>query len=63
MKTGLDVMFGKTRQRWSLRKHYGEIRGEGVELQGVSFKHKPHVLISSLIYFYANMFWHKYGDL
>lgn len=60
---GLDVMSSKTRQRWGLRERYGEIRGEDVELQGVSFKHKAHVLIFSLIYFHANTFWPKYGDL
>lgn len=63
MKTGLDVMFYKTCQRWGRREHYSEIWGEGVELQEVSFKDKAHVLIFSLIYFHANMFWHKYGDV
>lgn len=56
-------MSSKTRQRWGPTDRYDDIRGEGVELQGVSFKHKTHVLIFSLIYFHANMFWHKYGDL
>lgn len=56
VKSGLDVMFSKTCQRWGLRKCHSEIWGEGVELQGVSFKHKAHVLIFSLIYFHANMF-------